>query len=84
MRQALHRFGISQKAEAAVASLYSKPVFLVQGFDLTTTQGTVAAGIRQGCPPKPLPLHHCALGNPYRYGPQLACAGPALQHLVRR
>ena len=53
MRQALHRFGLSQKAEAAVASLYSKPVFLVQGFDLTTTQGTVAAGIRQGCPLSP-------------------------------
>ena len=53
MMQALGRFGISRKAEAAVASLYSKPVFLVQGFDMTTTQGTVAAGIRQGCPPSP-------------------------------
>jgi len=53
MIQALHRFGISAKAEAAVASLYSKPVFVVQGFDRTTTQGTVAAGIRQGCPLSP-------------------------------
>ena len=42
-------FGISTNAEAAISSLYSKPTFSVQGFDSTTTQGTVAAGIRQGC-----------------------------------
>ena len=53
MMQVLGRFGIFRKAEAAVASLYSKPVFLVQGFDMTTTQGAVAAGIRQGCPLSP-------------------------------
>ena len=53
MMQAPNRFGISRKAESAVASLYSMPVFLVQGFDMTTTQGTVAAGIRQGCPRSP-------------------------------
>ena len=53
MMQALQRFGISTNAEAAISSLYSKPAFSVQGFDTTTTQGTVAAGIRQGCPLSP-------------------------------
>ena len=53
MMQALQRFGISTNAEAAISSLYSKPTFSVQGFDSTTAQGTVAAGIRQGCPLSP-------------------------------
>ena len=40
MLQALKRFGVSANAEAAVSSLHSKPVFVAQGFDMPTIQGT--------------------------------------------
>ena len=46
---ALEQFGCGiVRHNAPTCTLYSKPMFIVQGFDMTTTQGIVAAGIRQG------------------------------------
>ena len=53
MLHALERFGLSSRMLRSIASIYHNPLFYVRGFNNTECEGTVHAGIRQGCPLSP-------------------------------
>ena len=53
MIEALKRFGLSNRMLATISSIYNNPVFYVHGFNQSECQGSVHAGIRQGCPLSP-------------------------------
>ena len=53
MLHALERFGLSSRMLRNIASIYLNPLFYVRGFNNTECEGTVHAGIRQGCPLSP-------------------------------
>ena len=49
MLEALKRFGLSNKMLSNVSSIYHRPMFFVHGFNQSSCQGVVSAGIRRGC-----------------------------------
>ena len=53
MLEALTRFGLSDVMVRLIASIYSAPKFTVQGYQGGLVEGSVSAGIRQGCPLSP-------------------------------
>ena len=53
MLEALRRFGLSDAMLRLISSIYKSPRFTVQGFIGNIAEGTVSAGIRQGCPLSP-------------------------------
>ena len=53
MLEALRKFGLSDAMIQLVSSIYKSPRFTVQGFTGNVAEGTVSAGIRQGCPLSP-------------------------------
>ena len=53
MLHALERFGLSSRMLCSITSIYRNPLFCVRGFNNAECEGTVHAGIRQGCPLSP-------------------------------